>query len=197
MFGIHSGFSRLFYVPVLFTVVMLILGVLAIGFSLKPDLELRTKARIGPVAMREAKHNATTTERLIIFAVGALFTTVGALGSVNTVTWLRRASNVIAHNRPVPMRATFHIKFAYPGTRSTSRKVFASLQPDGQDLGVPPMADIPLMLGMQSRNSYYQPYQDTPAQVYLNRDTTAPIVINVNGEYWCSNPGFKHPVRRV
>ncbi|MHB9134571.1 MAG: hypothetical protein ACYDBB_26155 [Armatimonadota bacterium] len=141
---------------------------------------------------------------MLFFAIGAVFVTVGVLGSKTTITWLRRASDVVARTRPAPVRVTFRIEDTYSGRRSGAMKLFASLQPDGQNTGapatatpgIPPIANIPLMTGMQSSRSRYTVYQDTPAQVHLDRTTDGPIVININGEYWCSNPGFKHPVRR-
>lgn len=194
MFGIHSGFSRLFQGPMIALTLITLFSLVLMAVSLLGIQGVDKPFDFGPHFFARGRHEMTGPDYLIMFAIGGVFFGLGVIGSKNTVVWLRRATRVVGDTCPLPVRVTFHTELDSP---KSFPKLFATLHPDDREPWVPVITNIPLMTGIQSSRSRYPMYQDTPAQTYFDYHPDGPIVLIINGEYWCSNPGFTHPMKRT
>lgn len=214
MFGIHRGFLRLLSGQVLFIVLLAFMGLVFIYASIHSYMA--SPAMPYWFANHSRNQPLSPGEQLLFLMFGVLVFTFSVYGGIIDISWLRRASQLMRDTRPVPVLVTFRIEEYNLGRSSRRVNLFASLQLDREQAGSPPyahipvcvraeilrsfpdaeavvIADIPLMTGVQSSGSRYPGYQQAPGLAYLDPDPSAPVVITVNEQYWCSESRTKRP----
>lgn len=127
---------------------------------------------------------------LLVPIIGTAFLGADLLALKVIIPWLRRASWVLRHARPVRMSATITYEWESSGTsteRSSSLKGKATLQPlPGATDGFPSLALTLLDSSAQQRKAKIT---GVPVEVYFDTNLRGPIVIDTPQGMFCSEQG--------
>lgn len=194
MFDMHDAFRGQAIKMLLLGILFFVIGCVVLGFSFKSDLVLSSRTRVNGVTVnRRGPHQAGTGERVLIFAIGALFATAGVWLPMSSIKWLQRGSDVIRRGNPVPMLVTFRQEVSFHRDKGhTDRQVelFATLQPQDPQAKVRPIVGMPIDLGTQGSKTNYPDFQNEPGEVFIDRDPSGPVVIKLRGKYYLSQKSF-------
>lgn len=193
LFSVHPGFSQFVWPALMSCVFGAVFGLILIIASATPNLE--NTSHFG-------HHADNGSANLFMFLFGVLSIGVGIFMLNTTIPWLRRASLVITSTHPIPVYLSTYAlptsNFAIPlvlAGRRASQALCVSMRPQQADAPLTTLADIPVFLCSVSITNV--PHgglpldaTDLPATLYLSEQADAPIVFEIGGKCWCSQPGF-------
>ncbi len=194
MLGIHRGLMGYFYTALIIGLVLLILGVILLAVGCNPHMEVSSSMSIGGVGVSTGPHEASLGERAIPLFIGLALAVLGVISPLYQVRKLSGATTTLTRNRPITMLFTTELEYIeQQNGKPTLKSIFATLSLPDPPGAAPNYTRQELMKPMGGRPPEYA---NVPAQVYIDKDATLPLVIEVNGQYLLTSkaPQGRRPV---